>query len=541
MNVSPPTEPGLRSSLSGRSPGFDHGDNRLPNEDHALEKGSSSPLDSALVVDDVPGFRGLVRLLQCELCNKILNEPLALPCGETLCRSCLPPTHQRQNISYPNDPGRREGFVCPFSKCGGREHPIADCNLDVTLANLLIVVEAVLSAAPELAAPQKLAQEFTQDLETSSEKVSTISAGNGLLEIYRKAEQGMLPFHGKDFGNSQLQQTSTDTKDKQLFTTLVAKVRPDFDCQVCYCLYHSPTTTSCGHTFCKSCLERIRDHSNLCPFCRRALSPYRSHGTLNENKRLKELVSTFCPEAAAARELQIAEELSDGEHVVPIFACALTFPHMPMFLHIFEPRYRLMLRRAIDDGTRCFGMVSHRRGPAPTPDGNFDAPFTQYGTMLYVTSLQMFPDGRSLIETTGIYRFKILSYRWHDGYPLAQIERVEDIPFADEEAMEAAERMITSPPGVSIPAWTSLSTQELHQQGLNFVNSMRNHSEGWFTDKILGTYGQPPQDPAIFPFWMATLLPIHDREKYLVLASTSVRERLKLVVGFIKALEQRSW
>ncbi|RVD87562.1 uncharacterized protein DFL_001789 [Arthrobotrys flagrans] len=109
--------------------------------------------------------------------------------------------------------------------------------------------------------------------------------------------------------------------------------------------------------------------------------------------------------------------------------------------------------------------------------------------------------------------------------------------------MEATERMLHVTPGdaITLASLSHLSTQELHQQGLEFVNSMRNSSTGWFADRILNTYGQPPQDPAIFPFWVATLLPVNEREKYLVLVSTSVRERLKLVTVWIWSMQQRSW
>ena len=90
--------------------------------------------------------------------------------------------------------------------------------------------------------------------------------------------------------------------------------------------------------------------------------------------------------------------------------------------------------------------------------------------MLYITNLQMFPDGRSLIETTGTYRFKIMSYIWQNGYPMAKVERIEDIAYADEENMEAAERMIPTTPGdpITLASLSHLSTQELHRQGMEF-------------------------------------------------------------------------
>lgn len=40
----------------------------------------------------------------------------------------------------------------------------------------------------------------------------------------------------------------------------------------------------------------------------------------------------------------------------------MAYPGMPCPLHIFEPRYRLMMRRCIETGTRKFGMCTYEHG-----------------------------------------------------------------------------------------------------------------------------------------------------------------------------------
>ena len=47
--------------------------------------------------------------------------------------------------------------------------------------------------------------------------------------------------------------------------------------------------------------------------------------------------------------------LSESQEL-PIFVCTMAYPGMPCPLHIFEPRYRLMMRRCVDRGSRRFGM-----------------------------------------------------------------------------------------------------------------------------------------------------------------------------------------
>jgi len=45
----------------------------------------------------------------------------------------------------------------------------------------------------------------------------------------------------------------------------------DFECVLCTGLLYSPTTTVCGHSFCRICLSRSFDHSPFCPVCRSPL------------------------------------------------------------------------------------------------------------------------------------------------------------------------------------------------------------------------------------------------------------------------------
>lgn len=48
--------------------------------------------------------------------------------------------------------------------------------------------------------------------------------------------------------------------------------------------------------------------------------------------------------------------ISSLNQEVPIFVCTMAFPTIPCPLHVFEPRYRLMIRRSMETGTKQFGM-----------------------------------------------------------------------------------------------------------------------------------------------------------------------------------------
>ena len=50
---------------------------------------------------------------------------------------------------------------------------------------------------------------------------------------------------------------------------------------------------------------------------------------------------------------------------IPVFVCTIAASNIPCPLHIFEPRYRLMIRRAMESGTRAFGMSCRINDAAP--------------------------------------------------------------------------------------------------------------------------------------------------------------------------------
>lgn len=84
--------------------------------------------------------------------------------------------------------------------------------------------------------------------------------------------------------------------------------------------------------------------------------------------------------------------------------------------HGFDDRYRLMLRRCLQGPNHAFGMIMPPRTTAP-PDA------AEYGTMLEIRSVQMLPDGRSMVETVGTYRFRVVEKGSLDGYMVAKIVR----------------------------------------------------------------------------------------------------------------------
>lgn len=89
-------------------------------------------------------------------------------------------------------------------------------------------------------------------------------------------------------------------------------------------------------------------------------------------------------------------------------------------LHVFEPRYRTMIGRCLQDGAP-FGIVWE------SPDGLQDL-----GCAMEITEvLEQHPDGRMDIVTRGTRPFRLLDVRLDLPYPAAEVELLDD---RDEDA-----------------------------------------------------------------------------------------------------------
>ena len=422
--------------------------------------------------------------------------------------------------------------------------------MDVTLSKLLEVVKTYITNYRTEASdtPMQLDERLNPPklIESSVDIMprSRVLHGGRIVATYVFADMGELNYHS-DVVYTPVNEGTDDTLkalDIAVLESLKEVIRNELECQVCYAVMLDPLTTSCGHTFCRRCVARVLDHSNLCPICRRQLPLAPGVQGEPSNKRISYLVQDLLPDLLAARVAALEqEEAIDEDAQMPLFPCTLAFPMMPTFLHIFEPRYRLMIRRAIENETRKFGMMmynQHRR-----PQGNLgQVQFMQYGTILHIDRIEMLPDGRSLIETRGMSRFRVLHTSMIDGYNVGRIQRIEDIPIAEEEAIEARETSTAPPAENDLAAQIDhMSTQRLLEYGLDFIRAAQVRSARWLHQRVLAAYGQPPNDPALFPYWFASILPIAEEEKYQLLPTTSVRERLKITARWVQRLEAARW
>jgi uncharacterized protein len=97
---------------------------------------------------------------------------------------------------------------------------------------------------------------------------------------------------------------------------------------------------------------------------------------------------------------------------LPLFSLnVVLFPHMPLPLHIFEPRYRQMLADCLEEG-HSFGVVAIREGSETGASTPYDV-----GTLAKIVRIDRLDDGRMNLLVMGASRFEIMRTSEDRPYP----------------------------------------------------------------------------------------------------------------------------
>ncbi len=121
--------------------------------------------------------------------------------------------------------------------------------------------------------------------------------------------------------------------------------------------------------------------------------------------------------------------MSPAIQTIPLFPLdVVLFPGMVLPLHIFEPRYRKMVRDCIANG-EPFGLLWAEEEPLQAQQ---DRPLV--GTTALITSVEALEEGRFNISTLGGERFQVRGFSYDEPYLVGY---VEPYPARDDESVEA--------------------------------------------------------------------------------------------------------
>ncbi|KAF9978497.1 hypothetical protein BGZ73_002162 [Actinomortierella ambigua] len=458
---------------------------------------------------DILPLPATYRPLLCSLCKCLLQDPITLPCGFSLCSDCLPASEE---VDF------QQQIRCPFPQCArSRVHLAQELRVDVTLQKLTLLLRENIAlkrnrvlrqrdvftnpSVEDHPTPNKANTNNTpphnRSLPTSAQEIilqedidnarayhqpehlyygddtTASSTGwpatlDGLFDPYDPSDR-----NGK-FDKPETIPRSHIPQRQDLDPVILQRISQEVECQICFLPFYKPITTRCGHTLCKACLVRALDHASCtptCPLCRTSLPLYPYYYNQRPNKTLSQFIEYLrlpLPANVDAASIEQENTLEPALAALPLFINSLVYPKMPCFLHIFEPRYRRLLRNVLKTEAKIFGMVlpprhtrkriveregvgrrSHGHGslaldyqqPSSLGGGDLHSmpwePSMSHGVILRVVSFEPLMDGRALVETVAIDRFQILTYAMLDGYHTATaIEFVHDIPQAHESGLE---------------------------------------------------------------------------------------------------------
>lgn len=177
------------------------------------------------------------------------------------------------------------------------------------------------------------------------------------------------------------------------------------------------------------------------------------------------------------------------------------YPHCLLPLHIFEMRYRTMIKMCVEHNVP-FGIVQVAGGQLEI-DGALYPRNYEVGTVAKISHIVEFADGRMFLTTQGDERFRILSSGYDEDVLTACVE-----PYVDEPA----------------PTW---GIQEL-------ADAVRHDFLKYWQllecvmNRELGPL-ELPDDSSVLSWLIPSVLHVQPELKQAILQKRNVRERLELL------------
>jgi Lon protease-like protein len=185
---------------------------------------------------------------------------------------------------------------------------------------------------------------------------------------------------------------------------------------------------------------------------------------------------------------------------LPLFTLnAVLFPQARLPLQIFEPRYREMISRCLEEDL-AFGVVLIREGE------EVGAPATPHtiGTIAKIVDVARLDDGRMNIIVSGITRFKLLEHTTEHAYLTGRIRLLPDENVDLNKTQRVAAR-----------------TSRLFKEYIKALRTVAESDEDDDKESI-----KLPRDPVVLSYSIASSLPVSLSDKQQLLEAPTAVSRL---------------
>lgn len=221
------------------------------------------------------------------------------------------------------------------------------------------------------------------------------------------------------------------------------------------------------------------------------------------------ILKTCLPSQYNNRLKEAEGQKKEWKQILPIFFFNdILFPSSILRLHLFEPRYKLMIRRALE-GNRCFAYVPNFT--------DYRASKGNVGVVANVVECQFLHDGRALLEAVITTRFKITDHWVEEGTNNLYYCKYDEIIDETENGDEIA---------------------ALHQKGLANVEKFTGGFDPirQFTLKeVLGEFPSERSTPSAVCWWLIKAMSkigdtMSNQEKMALLCSPSLKWRYQYII-----------
>ncbi|XP_070167369.1 LON peptidase N-terminal domain and RING finger protein 3 [Polyergus mexicanus] len=312
-----------------------------------------------------------------------------------------------------------------------------------------------------------------------------------------------------------------------LLPPLSGSIAGELDCILCCRLLWKPVTTPCGHTYCWMCLDRCLDYSSACPLCVTSLADYLASSQKIVTDFVEKALKTVAPAEYTSRAVSHRLELVQGlgllgNEQIAVFICTTAFPCVACPLFVYEPRYRLMVRRCVESGVRQFGIAA-----CLNKEATGTKRYAEYGTILDIRDRVLLKDGCSILSTIGGRRFRVLSGGEKDGYDTAQVEFLRDTIVQQDQLLNLLE-LHDKVRAKGQRWWETVPTSQKSEIQRVF-GRMPDTEEDW---------SRLPDGPS-WTWWLFAILPLGPQLQVGILGTTSLEKRLRAIEKTLDHMEQR--
>ncbi|KAJ3119185.1 hypothetical protein HK098_005700 [Nowakowskiella sp. JEL0407] len=402
--------------------------------------------------------------MRCPICHEVPVQPVTLPCGFSVCSSCAV-----QNVSL------YDTYSCRVPSCL-QSHQLSPLSVTTKLASCLLAspystdystlasaynalklfhstsdptqitnLLEIVSNFPFLQFPYLALATCYAKMKNFNESLKYCKLAHFASEKNSRGMESFLKIWAKvpepvrkrigwtdEVSEDEINVVRNALARKEIDVGVSASMESLLECDICLTDFNDPVTSPCGHTFCRSCIIRNFELSSKCPLCRTQLPPQTYFTTLPPTYAINSLLKT-----PSITPYNPSTQTSPRVERVGIFICTLIYPYQTSKFHIFEPRYRKLIKNALASDKHiavCVPRPSQRQRDRNTPN-------IEFGTICRIMDYREIPeyadtsDGlipRYLVKIEGVYRFKVYAENPEithdaDGLWWANVERIDEV------------------------------------------------------------------------------------------------------------------